>query len=126
YDIACPDTKPSLSAPASRAKGRLRAAFAVVPFFVPSFERLRLLQPNHTQRPSQIVVRTGGEEELVCPAVVCRSSAELNPPELVDDDVQAVRVPDRAYKLAGDEIEGVDGAVVRVVRDQQSVAQLSK
>jgi hypothetical protein len=53
-------------------KGRLRAAFAVFPFCVfPScvFERLQLLQINHTKRPSQIIVRTGGEEELVGPAI---------------------------------------------------------
>ena len=31
-------------------------------------------------------MRTGSEEELVSPAIVCRSSAELNPPELVDGD----------------------------------------
>src|SRR6202051_3757944 len=56
------------------------------------FERLQLLRTDYTKRPSQIIVRPGGEEELVGPAVVCRSSAEFNPPELVDNDVLAVLV----------------------------------
>src|ERR1019366_799718 len=114
---------------AVRTKAACGAAFALLPFCVlPScvFERLRLLQTNHTKRSSQIVVRTGGEEELVGAAVVCRTSAEFNSPQLVDADRLAIGVLQRAYKLAGDGIEGVDGAGVGVVRDQQSVAQLSK
>ena len=96
------------------------AVFAFFVLYLVSciFEPLRLLQTNHTKRPSQIIVRTGGEEELICPAVVCRSSTEFNPPELVDDDVLASRVPDRAHKLASEETKGIDGAIVGVVRDQ--------
>src|SRR5713101_455804 len=90
------------------------------------FKCLQLLLTYYTKRPSQIVVRTRGEKELVGPAVVRRSSTEFNPPELVDDAVLAVRVPDRADKLAIEEIKGIDGAVVGVVRNQQSVAQLAK
>jgi len=98
----------------------VQAALAVFPFaflclLTCVFERLRLLHPNHTERPSQITVWTGGKEELIRPAVVCRSSAELNSPKLVDDDILAVRVPDRADILAGDKVKGIDGAVVRVV-----------
>src|SRR6267143_4256579 len=87
-------------------KGRLRAGglcgvSLLAFFFLLScvFERLQLLRAYYTKRPSQIIVRTGGEEELVGPAVVCRSSTEFNPPQLVDDDVLAVRVPDHAQKL---------------------------
>jgi len=90
------------------------------------FKCLQLLLTNYTKRPSQIIVRAGGKEELVGPAVACRSSTEFNPPELVNDDVLAVHVPDRADKLAREETKGIDGAIVGVVRNQQSVAQLSK
>src|SRR5580658_1216741 len=87
---------------------------------------LGLIQIDHTKRPCQIVVWTGGEEELVGPAVACRASAELNPPELVDGDILAVGVFNRAHELSGFEIKCVDGARVRIVRDQQRVAQRPK
>src|SRR5437660_4529969 len=111
--------------PASRRPLRC-FLFCVLLSSVLRLRRLQLLLTYYTKRPSQITVRTGGEEELVGPAVVCRSSAEFNPPELVDDDVLAVRVPDRAHKLATKETKCVDGAVVSVVRNQQSVAQFAK
>src|SRR5258706_2347681 len=79
------------------------------------FECLRLFDPDHTKRSCQIIVRTGGKEELIRTAVIRRSSSELNSPELVDDDILAVHIPDRAHKLSGDEIKGIDGAVVRIV-----------
>src|SRR5450631_79750 len=101
----------------------LFAFFGLVFVFV--FGRL-LLHPNHTKRPRQVVVRTGGEKELVGAAVVGRASPEFNSPELVDDNVLAVCIPDRANKLAGEQVKRVDGTVIGVVRDQQSVAQLSK
>lgn len=103
---------------AARAGGLRGISFWVLLSSDLRFERLRLLHRNHTKRSSQIIVWTGGKEELIRPAVVCRSSAEFNPPELVDDDILAVCVPDRAHKLAGDEIKGVDSAVVGIVRDQ--------
>jgi hypothetical protein len=69
-------------------------------------------------------VRTGGEEELVDAAVVGCTSAEFNAPELIDEDIFAVRIPDRTHILAGDGVEGVNGTGIRIIRDQQCVAQL--
>ena len=54
---------------------------------------------------------------------LCRSAAELDSPKLIDHNVLAVRVPDRPHELSGYAIEGVDGAAVGVIRDQQSVAE---
>ena len=71
-------------------------------------------------------MRTGCEEELVFAAVVGGASAELNSPELVDHDVLAVCISDGADELPADEIEGVDGATVRVIGDEQRVAQLAE
>lgn len=71
-------------------------------------------------------MRAGGKEKLVGSPVVCVASAELNRPGLVDDNILAVRVLDRAHKLAGFEIESIDGAVINVVRDQKGVAELAK
>src|SRR5258708_25548584 len=109
-------------------KPPVRAAFAASPFCprLCVFECLRLFDPDHTKRSCQIIVRTGGKEELIRTAVIRRSSSELNSPELVDDDILAVHIPDRAHKLSVDEIKGIDVAVVRIFWNQQSIAQTPK
>ena len=85
-----------------------------------------LLECNHAERPRLIVVRTSGEEKFVGGTVASRAAAELNPPELVDGDVFTVCIFDRPDELTVLNIESVDGAAVRVVRDEQTVAERPK
>src|SRR6266852_4295974 len=80
---------------------------------------------NLAKQAVSVVVRTGGKEQLVglaAPAAV----AELDGPDLVDDDGLAVGIAQCAEESAGNRIEGVDAAVGNVVGNQQSVTKLAE
>lgn len=74
-----------------------------------------LLQLDNTEGPTQIVTGTGGKEQLVGRAIVGRTSAELNSPELVDGDGLIVGIFDLAHNLAIFQIKGIDGSSVGIV-----------
>ncbi len=59
-------------------------------------------------------------------AVRPRAIAELNSPELIDTDYVTIYILQRADELAGYGVEGVDGAAIGVVRDEQGVAEFSE
>src|ERR1700730_7126827 len=88
--------------------------------------RKLLLELDYAECSCQIIIRTGGEEQVIAGAVVCRSSTKLNSPKLVDVNRFAVGVLDGAHELPRYAVESVDSAGVGVVRDQQRIAQRSK
>ena len=59
-----------------------------------------LVESDYAEDAIGVVVRTGGEEELVVGAVGAAVMAELNPPEAVDFDGLAGGVAQRAKKSA--------------------------
>jgi len=60
-----------------------------------------LLHVDSAEGPGQIAVRAGGKEQLVGVAVLRRTPAERNPPNLADLDGLAGYVFDRAHPLSG-------------------------
>ena len=85
-----------------------------------------LLSRDHAEQPSEIIVGASGEEKLVGGTIGSETITKLNCPELVYVDHVAIVVPQGANELAGNGIEGIDGAGVGVIRDEQSVAEFSE
>src|SRR5260370_555886 len=80
---------------------------------------------NLAKQAVGVVVRTGGKEQLVGLAAVA-TVAELDGPDLVDDNRLVICIAQRAEERAGNGIEGVDPAVGNVVGNQQSVTELAE
>src|SRR6266851_587899 len=80
---------------------------------------------DHAKQAVGVVVRTGGKEELIGLAAIA-AVAELDGPELVDDDRLAGGIAQGAEERAGAGIERVDAAVGNVVGDEQRVAERAK
>src|SRR5258707_9568005 len=94
-----------LAASNTNGKGRPRqAACAVL-----ALKRDRLLEDDRTEIGIG-VTGNGGEEKLVLLAVECRSAAEFQPPQPVDNKVFAEGVLHGAQKLSRGEIVSIDGA----------------
>src|SRR4030081_3297094 len=68
-------------------------------------------------------MRSSSEEQFFFGAVYWSTAAEINCPELVNANHRAGRVLHHADELTGRRIEGIDGAAVRIVGDQQGVAE---
>src|ERR1700728_1516988 len=102
-----------------------KTAGRLVGRIVPHRKNSSLLRRDYSERSGVVVVGTGGEIEAVVWTVVCRATAKLNPPKLVDTDCRAT-LRQCGDVLARHAIEAVDRSAIRVVRDQQGVAQCSK
>ena len=85
-----------------------------------------LLSGNHAEQSSEIIVGASGEEEVICRTIGAGSVTKLNCPELVYVDHVAIVVLQGANELAGNGIEGIDGAGVGIVRNEQGVAEFSE
>src|SRR5580698_4543093 len=81
---------------------------------------------DYAKQSSEIIVGTSSEEQLVGGAICRGSATEFDSPELIDLDRVARSILQCADELSGYGIERVDRAGIRVVRDQQRVAELSE
>src|SRR5208282_5694990 len=82
-----------------------------------------LLDIDDAEYTVGVVRGSGGVEELVGGAVRSGAAAELDPPELVDHDGLAFGIDYRPNQGAGRQVEAVNRAGVRVVADEQGVAE---
>ena|SRR5215467_16019580 len=77
-----------------------------------------LLHNNLAELSGQIVARASGKEQRVRRTVRSCAAAEINGPQLVNVNHLSKRVLHGSDKGAGVWVEGIDGALVGVVRDQ--------
>src|SRR4030088_196836 len=82
-----------------------------------------LLEADHAEQTVEVVLRSGGVEELVGLAVGRSATTEFDSPELVDLDGLAHSIDYGSNEGAGRKGEAVDGTGVGVVADQQGVAE---
>src|ERR1700735_729036 len=81
------------------------------------------LEDNFAKETVGVVIGAGGEEKMVRKTVGRSGTAGFDAPELVDVQHAAIDVSHRADELAGNGIEGVNGALGKIVGDEQSVAE---
>lgn len=72
------------------------------------------LLSNHSKEPVRVVIRTGGEEQLIRLPVVGITSAEGEPPQSVDADDFAAGISQLADELAVARAVSIDSAVRQV------------
>src|SRR6266567_7961461 len=85
--------------------------------------RSALLEDDLPEQSRQIVVRTGGKEERVLVAIRAEAITEVDRPKLVNVDYIAIGVLNGTHELPVDGVEGVDGASISIIRDQQRIAK---
>ena len=73
------------------------------------------LEGNHTKESYEIVVGTGGEEQLVGRPIRPSSVTKFNSPELIDVNYFIVGVLQCTDELTGDGVECIDGPAVCVI-----------
>src|SRR5580700_10798561 len=82
--------------------------------------RLVFDDPKSTR---QIVVRTSCKKQLIRVSILGISSAEFDSPQLIDANWLPVEVLQRAHKLPGLDVEGINFSTVGVVGDEQRIAE---
>src|SRR5713101_1302887 len=84
---------------------------------------LQLFEVDHTEHAVEVVLGSGGEEELVGVAVGRGAATEFDSPDLVKYKGLAQSIDYCSNEGAGRQVEAVDGAGVGVVADQHGVAE---
>jgi hypothetical protein len=80
---------------------------------------------NHSEQTFAILIRSGGEEQLVLIPVRWTSRSELKRPQAMDRDVLSVWKLEDTEKLAGFPIERIDVPIIHIA-NQQSVAEATE
>lgn len=71
-------------------------------------------------------MRTSCKKQLIRISILGIASAEFDAPQLIDVNGSAVATLQRADKLTGLDVEGIDFSAVGVVGDEQGIAQRAK
>src|ERR1700722_13705911 len=87
---------------------------------------LALLRGDYAEGSGEVIVGSGGEEQLVYGAILAGAVAKFKSPELVDADFRTFGVFQLADGFSGYGIEGVNAADVGIVTNDQGVAELAK
>ncbi len=81
---------------------------------------------DYPERSGDVSERTCGEEELIGGAIVGCSAAKVDSPELVDKNRPADSIADGTHKVAVHRVERVNRAEIRVVGNEQGIAERAK